>query len=188
MENKLILCSSKDKFVLTQDLCVMCGAVGTDSEGCLIACAQCGQTYHPYCVNIKVSQVIVTLGWRCLDCTVCEGCGSRGDETLLLLCDDCDTTWHTYCARPPLGEVPRGSWRCERCRRCLVCGTRDTLAWCDNYTECAPCASLVMCCVCSEPYSDGELIIQCEACSRWLHATCDSIRNESDAETCCRAG
>lgn len=54
-ENKLVLCSSKDKFVLTQDVCVMCGAVGTDSEGCLIACAQCGQTYHPYCVNIKVN-------------------------------------------------------------------------------------------------------------------------------------
>ncbi|XP_028178993.1 histone-lysine N-methyltransferase 2C-like [Ostrinia furnacalis] len=188
MENKLVLCSSKDKFVLTQDVCVMCGAVGTDSEGCLIACAQCGQTYHPYCVNIKVSQVIVTLGWRCLDCTVCEGCGSRGDDNLLLLCDDCDTTWHTYCARPPLADVPRGPWRCERCRRCLVCGTRDTLAWCDNYTECAPCASLVMCCVCSEPYSDGELIIQCEACNRWLHASCDSIRSEGDAETCCRAG
>lgn len=55
MENKLVLCSSKDKFVLTQDICVMCGALGTDSEGCLIACAQCGQTYHPYCVNIKVN-------------------------------------------------------------------------------------------------------------------------------------
>ncbi|CAB3239125.1 unnamed protein product [Arctia plantaginis] len=188
VENKLVLCSSKDKFVLTQDLCVMCGAIGTDSEGCLIACAQCGQTYHPYCVNIKVSQVIVTLGWRCLDCTVCEGCGARGDETLLLLCDDCDTTWHTYCARPQLADVPRGAWRCERCRRCLTCGTRDTLAWCDNYTECAPCASLVMCCVCSEPYSDGELIIQCEGCRRWLHASCDNIRSESDAEICCRAG
>ncbi|XP_059056838.1 histone-lysine N-methyltransferase 2C-like [Achroia grisella] len=188
LENKLVLCSSKDKFVLTQDLCVMCGAVGTDSEGCLISCAQCGQTYHPYCVNIKVSQVIVTLGWRCLDCTVCEGCGNRGDDTLLLLCDDCDTTWHTYCARPPLADVPRGAWRCERCRRCLVCGTRNTASWCDNYTECGPCASLVMCCVCSEPYSDGELIIQCEPCSRWLHASCDSIRTESDAETCCRAG
>ncbi|XP_075971400.1 uncharacterized protein LOC142973507 isoform X2 [Anticarsia gemmatalis] len=188
VENKLVLCSSKDKFVLTQDLCVMCGAIGTDSEGCLIACAQCGQTYHPYCVNIKVSQVIVTLGWRCLDCTVCEGCGARGDETLLLLCDDCDTTWHTYCARPPLADVPRGAWRCERCRRCLTCGTRDTRAWCDNYTECAPCASLVMCCVCSEPYSDGELIIQCEGCRRWLHASCDNIRSENDAEVCCRAG
>lgn len=57
VENKLVLCSSKDKFVLTQDLCVMCGAIGTDSEGCLIACAQCGQTYHPYCVNIKVTLI-----------------------------------------------------------------------------------------------------------------------------------
>ncbi|XP_068631112.1 histone-lysine N-methyltransferase 2C-like isoform X2 [Battus philenor] len=188
VENKLVLCSSKDKFVLTQDLCVMCGAIGTDSEGCLISCAQCGQTYHPYCVNIKVSQVIVRLGWRCLDCTVCEGCGTRGDEALLVLCDDCDTAWHTYCARPQLADVPRGAWRCERCRRCRVCGTRDTLAWRDNYTECAPCASLVMCCVCSEPYSDGELIIQCETCQRWLHASCDSIRNENDAEICCRAG
>lgn len=59
VENKLVLCSSKDKFVLTQDLCVMCGAIGTDSEGCLIACSQCGQTYHPYCVSIKVSIVSV---------------------------------------------------------------------------------------------------------------------------------
>ncbi|XP_045521362.1 histone-lysine N-methyltransferase 2C-like isoform X11 [Pieris brassicae] len=188
VENKLVLCSSKDKFVLTQDLCVMCGAIGTDSEGCLIACAQCGQSYHPYCVNIKVSQVIVSLGWRCLDCTVCEGCGSRSDDGLLVLCDDCDTAWHTYCARPQLPEVPRGAWRCERCRRCLVCGTRDTQLWCDNYTECAPCASLVMCCVCSEPYSDGELIIQCVPCSRWLHAACDGVRSEADAEVCCRSG
>ncbi|XP_063376990.1 histone-lysine N-methyltransferase 2C-like [Cydia fagiglandana] len=188
VENKLVLCSSKDKFVLTQDLCVMCGAVGTDSEGCLIACSQCGQTSHPYCVNIKVSQVIVTMGWRCIDCTVCEGCGNRGDDGLLVLCDDCDTAWHTYCARPQLAEVPRGAWRCERCRRCLTCGTRETTAWCENYTECGPCASLVMCCVCSEPYSDGELIIQCEKCMRWLHACCDSIRSEADAETCCRAG
>lgn len=82
----------------------------------------------------QVSQVIVSLGWRCLDCTVCEGCGSRGDEPLLVLCDDCDTAWHTYCAQPALPEVPRGAWRCTRCRRCLVCGTRDTPRWCDNYT------------------------------------------------------
>lgn len=58
----------------------------------------------------------------------------------------------------------------------------------ESSTECAPCASLVMCCVCSEPYSDGELIIQCTTCSRWLHAACDSIRSEADAEACCRAG
>lgn len=73
MENRLVLCSAKDKFVLTQDICVMCGAIGTDQEGCLIACAQCGQCYHPYCVNVKVTKVILQKGWRCLDCTVCEG-------------------------------------------------------------------------------------------------------------------
>lgn len=54
-ENKLVLCSAKDKFVLNQDLCVACGALGTDQEGCLIACAQCGQCYHPYCASVKVN-------------------------------------------------------------------------------------------------------------------------------------
>lgn len=56
-ENRLVLVSAKDKFVLYQDVCVMCGALGQDQEGCLIACAQCGQCYHPYCANVKVSSV-----------------------------------------------------------------------------------------------------------------------------------
>lgn len=54
VENKLVLCSSKDKFVLSQDVCVMCGALGIDQEACLISCTQCGQCYHPYCVSVKV--------------------------------------------------------------------------------------------------------------------------------------
>lgn len=64
-ENKLVLVSAKDKFVLTQDVCVMCGALGTDQEGCLIACAQCGQCYHPYCVNVKVKhrRHIINVTW-----------------------------------------------------------------------------------------------------------------------------
>lgn len=72
-ENRLILCSAKDKFVLTQDICVMCGSIGMDQEGCLIACVQCGQCYHPYCAGVKITKVILQKGWRCLDCTVCEG-------------------------------------------------------------------------------------------------------------------
>ncbi len=32
-----------------------CGSFGIGSEGHLIACAHCGQCFHPYCVNIKVS-------------------------------------------------------------------------------------------------------------------------------------
>lgn len=33
----------------------MCGSFGKGAEGQLLACAQCAQCYHPYCVNSKVS-------------------------------------------------------------------------------------------------------------------------------------
>lgn len=39
---------------LLQDMCVVCGSFGQGAEGRLLACAQCGQCYHPFCVNIKV--------------------------------------------------------------------------------------------------------------------------------------
>ena len=32
-----------------------CGAYGIDDEGRLISCVQCGQSYHPYCVEVKVN-------------------------------------------------------------------------------------------------------------------------------------
>lgn len=40
---------------LFQDMCVVCGSFGKGAEGQLLACAQCAQCYHPYCVNSKVS-------------------------------------------------------------------------------------------------------------------------------------
>lgn len=36
-------------------MCLSCGSFGKGEEGKLIACVQCGQCYHPYCVSIKVS-------------------------------------------------------------------------------------------------------------------------------------
>jgi histone-lysine N-methyltransferase MLL3 len=54
-DNKMICVSTSDEWTLTQDLCVMCGALGTDLEGRLIVCTQCGQCYHPHCVNVRVS-------------------------------------------------------------------------------------------------------------------------------------
>lgn len=33
----------------------MCGSFGKGAEGQLLACAQCAQCYHPFCVNIKVN-------------------------------------------------------------------------------------------------------------------------------------
>lgn len=43
LENRLVLCSATDSFVVDQDTCAMCGSFGLDQEGRLIACAQCGQ-------------------------------------------------------------------------------------------------------------------------------------------------
>lgn len=191
VENRLVLCSAKDKFVLTQDCCVMCGAIGTDQEGCLIACVQCGQCYHPYCVSVKVTKVILQKGWRCLDCTVCEGCGQRNDESRLILCDDCDISYHIYCMDPPLDFVPHGNWKCKWCAICQKCGTNDAgfnCSWMNSFTECGPCSSQSNCPSCAEGYNDGELIIQCTQCDRWLHCGCDAIRNEEEAELCSEEG
>ncbi|XP_011303059.1 histone-lysine N-methyltransferase 2C isoform X3 [Fopius arisanus] len=191
VENRLVLCSAKDKFVLTQDICVMCGAIGTDSEGCLIACAQCGQCYHPYCANVKVTKIILQKGWRCLDCTVCEGCGERHDEGRLILCDDCDISYHIYCMDPPLDYVPHGTWKCKWCALCQTCGSNDpgfNSSWQKNYTQCGPCASHSACASCQEPYNEGDLIIQCVQCERWLHCGCDHIKTEADAEKCAEEG
>lgn len=191
VENRLVLCSAKDKFVLTQDICVMCGAIGTDQEGCLIACVQCGQCYHPYCVTVKVTKVILQKGWRCLDCTVCEGCGQKHDESRLTLCDECDISYHIYCMDPPLDFVPTGVWKCKWCAICQKCGTNSpgfNSVWQNSYSECGPCASQSSCISCSEGYADGELIIQCTQCERWLHCSCDSIKNEDEAELCSEEG
>lgn len=36
----------------------MCGSFGKGVEGQLLACAQCAQCYHPYCVNSKVRTML----------------------------------------------------------------------------------------------------------------------------------
>lgn len=192
VENRLVLCSAKDKYVLTQDMCVMCGAIGTDQEGCLISCLQCGQCYHPYCVTVKVTKVILQRGWRCLDCTVCEGCGEKYDESRLILCDDCDISYHIYCIDPPLDIVPHGTWKCKWCAICQKCGSNtpgpNGSTWQNSFTECGPCASQSQCAFCSEAYNDGELLIQCTHCERWSHGNCDEIHNEEEAERCIDEG
>ncbi|XP_067626927.1 histone-lysine N-methyltransferase 2C isoform X2 [Eurosta solidaginis] len=193
MERKILLCSAKDKFLLSQDVCVLCGSAGFEKESSLIACAQCGQCYHPYCVNMKLSNVILERGWRCLDCTVCESCGQRNDEARLILCDECDLSYHIYCVSPPLETVPHGIWKCKWCAACQKCGrfsasvnhiitNRNTTN--NNILACEKCASQEICAYCNQKYNEGELIIQCKNCERWLHCRCDSMHNEEEAQIC----
>ncbi|XP_068197773.1 histone-lysine N-methyltransferase 2C [Antennarius striatus] len=185
MHNTVVIFSSNDNFTLKQDMCVVCGSFGLGAEGRLLACAQCGQCYHPFCVGIKITKVVLSKGWRCLECTVCETCGQATDPGRLLLCDDCDISYHTYCLDPPLQNVPKDSWKCKWCVSCTHCGATTPGLRCDwqnNYTQCAPCASLATCPICLVDYSEGATILQCRQCDRWFHASCQGLHMEEDVE------
>ncbi|XP_060900714.1 histone-lysine N-methyltransferase 2C isoform X1 [Labrus mixtus] len=185
MHNTVVIFSSNDSFTLKQDMCVVCGSFGLGAEGRLLACAQCGQCYHPFCVGIKITKVVLSKGWRCLECTVCEACGQATDPGRLLLCDDCDISYHTYCLDPPLQNVPKDSWKCKWCVSCTQCGATTPglrCEWQNNYTQCAPCASLASCPICLVDYSEGTTILQCRQCDRWFHATCQGLHSEEDVE------
>ncbi|KAK2895252.1 histone-lysine N-methyltransferase 2C isoform X5 [Channa argus] len=185
MHNTVVIFSSNDSFTLKQDMCVVCGSFGLGAEGRLLACAQCGQCYHPFCVGIKITKVVLSKGWRCLECTVCEACGQATDPGRLLLCDDCDISYHTYCLDPPLQNVPKESWKCKWCVSCTHCGATSPGLRCDwqnNYTQCAPCASLATCPICVVDYSEGTIIVQCRQCDRWFHASCQGLHSEEDVE------
>ncbi|MED6258527.1 hypothetical protein ATANTOWER_008583 [Ataeniobius toweri] len=185
MQNTVVLFSNTDKFVLLQDMCVVCGSFGKGMEGQLLACAQCAQCYHPYCVNSKITKTKLRKGWRCLECIVCEVCGKASDPSRLLLCDDCDVSYHTYCLDPPLHTVPKGGWKCKWCVCCVQCGASSPgfhCEWQNNYTHCGPCASLVTCPVCRENFMEEELLLQCQYCDRWVHAVCESLYTEDEVE------
>ncbi|XP_047187758.1 histone-lysine N-methyltransferase 2C isoform X3 [Scophthalmus maximus] len=185
MHNTVVIFSSNDSFTLKQDMCVVCGSFGLGAEGRLLACAQCGQCYHPFCVGLKITKIVLSKGWRCLECTVCEACGQATDPGRLLLCDDCDISYHTYCLDPPLQNVPKESWKCKWCVSCTQCGATTPGLRCDwqnNYTQCAPCASIPTCPICLVDYSEGTIIVQCRQCDRWFHASCQGLHSEEDVE------
>ncbi|XP_029444302.1 histone-lysine N-methyltransferase 2C isoform X2 [Rhinatrema bivittatum] len=191
MHNTVVMFSSSDKFTLYQDMCVVCGSFGQGAEGRLLACSQCGQCYHPYCVSIKITKVILSKGWRCLECTVCEACGKATDPGRLLLCDDCDISYHTYCLNPPLQTVPKGGWKCKWCVWCTQCGAISPglrCEWQNNYTQCAPCASLSTCPACCCNYREEELMLLCRHCDRWIHASCQNLNTEEEVENAANNG
>ncbi|KRX74508.1 Histone-lysine N-methyltransferase 2C [Trichinella sp. T6] len=176
--HSVVVTSVKDSYVFCRDMCVVCGSFGRGQEGHMVACTQCGQCYHTYCANVTLNSVIVHRGWRCLDCTVCEGCGTGDDEQHLLLCDECDVSYHMYCLDPPLDSIPQGAWRCKWCSTCQFCGATPPNGMLDsikNLRACFKCASLYSCCFCHLQYKEEDMIILCDICHRWSHANCNGL-------------
>ena len=61
LHTTLVLFSADDEFTTKQDMCLCCGSFGKGPEGQLIMCSQCGQSYHPYCVGVKVLYLNIKL-------------------------------------------------------------------------------------------------------------------------------
>lgn len=58
------------------------------------------------------------------------------------------------------------SCRCVSCTQCGATTPGLRCDWQNNYTQCAPCASLTSCPVCLVDYSEGTIIVQCRQCDR----------------------
>uniref|UniRef100_A0A1I7RZ32 Histone-lysine N-methyltransferase n=1 Tax=Bursaphelenchus xylophilus TaxID=6326 RepID=A0A1I7RZ32_BURXY len=181
-----IVSCRENRFLDSTCLCLVCGSVGKDSEATMITCTSCAQSYHTYCVNMheKLNNTVLKRGWRCLDCTVCEGCGTDKDESRLLLCEECDISFHTYCLDPPLKEIPNGPWRCKWCATCCRCNKQVQSGLDLSKLEglCETCYSLRKCPKCCRLYEPGDLLIKCHHCERWYHGPCEGHSTEDEVE------
>lgn len=123
-------------------------------------------------------------GWRCLDCTACEGCGTDKDEQNLLLCEECDISYHIYCLDPPLKAIPSGPWRCKWCATCCRCHKEVQSGLDLSKLEglCESCYSLRKCPKCTRLYEPGDILIRCRHCTRWYHGPCEGHNTEEDCE------
>ncbi|KAG9315248.1 acyl-CoA N-acyltransferase [Chiua virens] len=82
----------------------------------MVSCEECGRSGHPSCMELgKVSDVVRSYPWRCIECKICEICQEKGDDARILFCDFCDRGWHMDCLQPPLDEEPPGQWHCPLC-------------------------------------------------------------------------
>jgi len=88
---------------------------GTSEE--LIACAECGRSGHPTCLQFTENMLISVkkYPWQCIECKTCTLCGTSENDDKLLFCDDCDRGYHMYCLVPPMKVAPEGSWSCSIC-------------------------------------------------------------------------
>ena len=125
------------------DLCRVCGSgvatPETSQPPLLVACVDCGECYHTFCVGSTAALGGTTRRWswrcaviwmahayqnplllyRCPHCTICEECEAAGAEDKLLVCDACDggcgTCFPKPKARPPASSLSMSWTLWERC-------------------------------------------------------------------------
>ena len=74
---------------------------------------------------------------------------------------------------------------------CEICGVTSpgvNASWQANYTRCSGCHSLCVCPVCEDAYLVDDPIIQCDACDRWLHMSCEGLHGDDAADKALELG
>ena len=130
LHTTLVLFSADDEFTSKQDMCLCCGSFGKDAEGQLIMCSQCGQSYHPYCVNVKV---VTNINSSKIFCSVdhCYSCSLEmrrelGQVNFYLI--NSSSHWQCFCkkaiCRLPHRKHTKGNGKILVAGKCLNLGVR----------------------------------------------------------------
>lgn len=50
-----------------------CGSSGDEKDEKMVACVQCGEAYHVFCIegSLELTMHALEQGWRCIKCKVC---------------------------------------------------------------------------------------------------------------------
>jgi hypothetical protein len=94
----------------------------------MLTCSSCKRHHHPACIefdNPVLVAKVQTYDWHCSNCKGCLICAKAGNDDKLLFCDTCDRGYHTFCLKPPLSNLPEGSWLCELCAVCISCKKKE---------------------------------------------------------------
>ncbi|KAL6099648.1 kmt2b [Pungitius sinensis] len=171
-----------------QPVCLLCASKGRHE---MIFCQICCEPFHSFCLSPdERPQKANKENWCCRRCKFCHVCGRRSKSTKpVLQCRRCQTSYHPSCLGPTYPKPINCNmpWVCMTCIRCKSCGVTPgktwDLAWNHEQDLCPECTSLHkkgnFCKVCHKCYNDQHTqMIQCSACSHWIHYTCEGLSDE----------
>ncbi|XP_036948392.1 histone-lysine N-methyltransferase 2B isoform X2 [Acanthopagrus latus] len=172
-----------------QPVCLLCASKGRHE---MIFCQICCEPFHSFCLSPEERPVNDNKeNWCCRRCKFCHVCGRRSKSTKpVLQCRRCQTSYHPACLGPTYPKPVNCSmpWVCMTCIRCKSCGVTPgktwDLAWNHEKDLCPDCTVLQdkghFCTVCHKCYDDKQRtqMIQCSACSHWIHYACEGLTDE----------
>ncbi|KAJ3609396.1 hypothetical protein NHX12_023919 [Muraenolepis orangiensis] len=174
-----------------QPVCLLCASKGHHE---MIYCQICCEPFHSFCLLPEERpQEENKENWCCRRCKFCHVCGRKSKSTKpVLQCRRCQNSYHPSCLGPTYPKPMNCSisWVCMVCIRCKSCGVTPgknlDMSWNHEQDLCPDCTPLYkkgnFCSVCHKCYENGsgpdQSMLQCSACSRFVHYKCEGLSEE----------